>query len=206
MASPALVPDPAYLHLIRLEAEGQRITIVVTTTTPEARCPLCQRLPARVHAHYTRRVAALPWMGWAVQLRLPVRRFFCDHHACRCAIFTERHPTVAAPYARHTVRLAALLDNLGFALGGGAGEWLSATLGVPVSADTLLERSRTAPESAVPPTGAEWRGLLVSAWQALRPYPGGPGRPSSRRAPHGPRSLQARGLAPRPSRRGDHQA
>lgn len=149
MASPALVPDPACLHLIRLEADHQHIIIVVATTTPEARCPLCQRSSARVHSRYTRRVADLPWMGWAVQLRLHARRFFCDNQACCRAIFTERLPTVVAPYARQTVRLAAILSSLGFALGGEAGKRLSTTLGVTVSADTLLGRIRSTPPSVV---------------------------------------------------------
>ncbi len=150
MASPALVPDPACLHLIRLEADQQCITIVVTTPTPEARCPLCQRPSVRVHSRYTRRVADRPWMGWAVQLCLHVRRFFCDNPACSRAIFTERLPSVVAPYARQTVRLTNLLTHLGFALGGEAGKRLTTTLGVPVSADTLLERIRATPASAVP--------------------------------------------------------
>jgi transposase len=95
-------------------------------------------------------MADLPWMGGVVQLRLHVRRFACDHHACRRAIFTERLPIVVAPSARQAMRLTTLLAHLGFALGGEAGKRLSVTLGVPMSAGTLLERIRTAPASAVP--------------------------------------------------------
>ena len=43
MASPALVPDPASLHLLSLEAKGQVILMEVITRAPEACCPLCQR-------------------------------------------------------------------------------------------------------------------------------------------------------------------
>src|SRR5437588_13018738 len=41
--------------------------------------------------------------------QLRVRKFFCDHPACPRQIFTERLPTVAAPWARRTLRLAQLL-------------------------------------------------------------------------------------------------
>src|SRR5215472_17600618 len=105
MASPALVPDPACLHLLRLEAKGQTILMEVVTRATEARCPLCQHLSERVHSHYQRRVADLPWANLAVHVCLHVRRFFCDNRACPRLTFTERLPTVVAPYGRKSRRL-----------------------------------------------------------------------------------------------------
>ena len=90
MASPALVPDPACLHLLRLEAKGQTILMEVATRATEARCPLCQRPSERVHSRYRRWVADLPWANLAVQVCLHVRRFFCDNRACARAIFDLR--------------------------------------------------------------------------------------------------------------------
>jgi hypothetical protein len=59
MASPALVPDPACLRLLRLEADQQTIIVVVVTRATEAPCPLCHHPNSRVHSRYTRRVADL---------------------------------------------------------------------------------------------------------------------------------------------------
>ena len=59
MASPALVPDPACLHLLRLEAKGQTMLMEVVTRATEACCPLCQRPAERMHSRYQRWVADL---------------------------------------------------------------------------------------------------------------------------------------------------
>src|SRR5216683_8257693 len=105
MRSPILLPDPACLHLSLLRADEQMITAVVATTAHEAICPVCHTHCERVHSRYVRVLADLPWMGCAVQLELHVRRFFCLNQECARRIFTERLPTVVAPYARRTTRL-----------------------------------------------------------------------------------------------------
>src|SRR5690349_17571785 len=100
MVKPTLLPDPACLHLHLLDASGSSITAVVTTAAEEAECPLCHQRSARIHSRYVRQVADLPWMGCAVRLHLHVRRFFCSNPECERQIFTERLPSVVAPYAR----------------------------------------------------------------------------------------------------------
>src|SRR6266446_1099566 len=81
--SPTLLPDASGLHLVRLEADEQFILAVVETTSPEALCPLCQCRSQSIHSRYVRVVADLPWAGWAVRLKLHVRRFFCRNQECQ---------------------------------------------------------------------------------------------------------------------------
>jgi transposase len=150
MVKPTLLPDPACLHLHLLDASDNAITAVVTTNSEEAECPLCHRCSARIHSRYVREVADLPWMGCAVRLELHVRRFFCSNPACVRRIFTERLPTVVAPYARRTSRLTDVLTLIGFALGGEAGKRLVAGMGLATSPDTLLRLIRTQPEHQMP--------------------------------------------------------
>lgn len=144
MAQTTILPDPSRLHLLGLSADEQAITIQVTTTAPEACCPLCHQRSSRVHSHYVRQVADLPWQGIAVRLQLRVRRFFCDHPTCQRTIFTERLSGLVAPYARKTVRLAQVLEVIGMALGGEAGARLLTSLGMAASPDTLLRLIRRA--------------------------------------------------------------
>jgi hypothetical protein len=118
MVKPTLLPDPTCLHLKLLDASDTAITAVVITTALKAACPVCQAYSDRVHSRYVRRVADLPWMGCAVRLELHVRRFFCSNPECKRQIFTERLPSMVAPYARRTTRLTDLLTLIGFALGG----------------------------------------------------------------------------------------
>src|SRR5712691_1776309 len=150
MAKPTLLPDPTCLHLQLLDASETTITAVVTTTSEEAACPLCHGRSARIHSRYTRVVADLPWMGWAVRLELHVRRFFCPNPACTQQIFTERLPMVVAPYARRTTRLTDVLTLIGFALGGEAGQRLVAGMGLSTSPDILLRLIRAQPEEQAP--------------------------------------------------------
>jgi transposase len=136
--STALLPDPTQLRLTCLSASDTVITVVVSTTGQEALCPLCHRSSSRVHSRYQRTLADLPWSGLAVRLRLHARRFFCDNVACERHIFTERIPTVAAPYARRTTRLAAWFMQVAFALGGAPGTRLLHRGGCAISRETLL--------------------------------------------------------------------
>src|SRR6267378_493740 len=81
----------------------------------------------------------------------------------RRRIFTERLPTIAAPWARRTLRLAQRLIALGVALGGKAGVRLGHAWDVRVSRNTLLRLLRRQPEPEAPTP----RVLGVDDW-ALR--------------------------------------
>ena len=50
-----------------------------------------------------------------MQIQLQVRRFYCANGACPRVTFVERLPTVVAPSARRTVRLAQEQRAIGFA-------------------------------------------------------------------------------------------
>ena len=142
MAEPTLLPDPTCLHLRLLDASTSTITAIVATTSPEAACPLCHRASTRIHSRYVRQIADLPWMGCAFRLELHTRRFFCVNKDCVRQIFTERVPSVVAPYARRTTRLTDLFTLIGFALGGEAGKRLLAGMRLTTSPDTLLRLIR----------------------------------------------------------------
>ena len=150
MTKPTLLPDPTCLHLQLLDGSCTAITAVVTTTSEEAECPLCHRYSIRIHSRYVREVADLPWMGCAVRLELHARRFFCSNLECARQIFTERLPTVVAPYARRTTRLTDVFTLIGFALGGEEGSRLVAGMGLATSPDTLLRLIHTAAEQPAP--------------------------------------------------------
>jgi hypothetical protein len=76
-------------------------------------------------------------------VRVTVRRFRCRAAKCERSIFCEQLPTVLAPHARATERLAAAHRVIGFALGGEAGSRLAERLAAPTSPDTLLRRVRS---------------------------------------------------------------
>ena len=146
------LPDKTTLSLEawHIDDAAAQITLDVTSTHAGVPCPLCHVQTARVHSRYARTVADLPWGDYHVRLQLRVRKFFCDHAACPRQIFTERLPTVAAPWARRTLRLAQHLSALGIGLGGQAGARLAARFQWLTSPDTLLRLVRAAPVPAAP--------------------------------------------------------
>jgi transposase len=136
---------PLQLDAWGIDEPQAQITLQVSSTQAEPRCPGCDAPARYVHSHYTRTLADLPWSGYGITWRLHVRRLFCRNPACSRRIFTERLPGVAAPWARRTVRLMARLLAIGLALGGAAGVRLSQSLGLTVSRNTLLRVIRRAP-------------------------------------------------------------
>jgi transposase len=126
-------------------------------------CPLCTTPAHRIHSHDERTLADLPWAAYRVRIQLRVRKWFCRHPHCRRRIFTEPLPTVAAPWARRTLRLAQRLVALGVALGGKAGVRLGHDGDLTVRRNTLLRGLRRLPRPVFPTP----RVLGVDDW-ALR--------------------------------------
>jgi transposase len=147
-----LLPDATVLQLAACEIDDTtaQITLRVQSTQTSAPCPLCATPARRIHSDYGRTLADLPWAQSRVCLQLRVRKWFCRNRACPRRIFTERLPTVAAPWARRTLRLARRLVALGVALGGKAGVRLGRAWDLRVSRNTLLRLLRQQPEPGLP--------------------------------------------------------
>src|SRR6266481_7442177 len=160
-----LLPDAALLHLEACEMDDTttQITLAVQSTQTSAPCPLCATPTQRIHSHYERTLADLPWAQYRVCLQLRVRKWFCRNRSCSRRIFTERLPTIAAPWARRTLRLAQRFVALGVALGGQAGVRLGHAWDLAVSRNTLLRGLRQQPLPVLPTP----RVLGVDDW-ALR--------------------------------------
>ena len=147
-----MLPDATTLRLdaCQVDSPAAQITLRVRSTQATASCPLCTTPAQRMHSHYERTLVDLPWAHYRVRLQLRVRKWFCRNRACRRRIFTERLPTVAAPWARRTLRLAQRLGALGIALGGKAGVHLGHEWDLVVSRNTLLRLLRRLPQPVLP--------------------------------------------------------
>jgi transposase len=148
-----LLPKTIPLHLdaCHLDEAHAQITLLISSTQAEVRCPACDVLARHIHSHYTRTLADLPWSGYRVAWRLRVRKLFCHNAICLQRIFTERLPGIAKPWARRTWRLTARLLAIGLALGGAAGVRLSRQLGLAGSRNTLFRVIRHTPCPAIVP-------------------------------------------------------
>jgi len=147
-----LLPDATTLRLdaCHVDPTTAQITLLVQSMQTSVPCPGCATPARRIHSRYTRILADLPWATYRVRLQLRVRKWFCGNRCCGRRIFTERLPTIAAPWARRTLRLAARLVALGVALGGRAGGCLGYAWDLAVSRHTLLRGLRRLPLPVLP--------------------------------------------------------
>jgi transposase len=147
-----LLPDATTLRLdaCHVDTTVAKLTLRVPSTQARVPCPLCAMPARRVHSHYERTLADLPWAAYRVRLQLRVRKWFGQNPRCVRRIFTERLSTVAAPWARRTLRLAQRLVALGVALGGTAGGRLGNAWDLAVSRNTLLRGLRRQPAPSLP--------------------------------------------------------
>jgi transposase len=108
---------------------------------------VCQGRSEKVHSHYVRLLADLPWMGCAVRLEWHVRRFFCTNKECARRIFDLPSSQRSGSLRSTPRRLTELFTLIGFALAGEAGKQLVEAMGEHTSPDTLLRLIRKAPEA-----------------------------------------------------------
>ena len=78
------------VHVLEVKFEGERFSVEAETTQKTAVCPGCQVASHRIHSHYRRKLADLPWAGCPVELVIKVHRFRCQNTDCGRRIFCER--------------------------------------------------------------------------------------------------------------------
>lgn len=141
-----LFADPGSVECsaVEIAEDGSIIRLEMGSVAGFGICPRCNHTSRRVHSRYTRTLADLPWAGIPVQIRIKVRRFFCDGSECEQTIFSERL-TVAGPWARRTRRLGTILGRIGVVVGASSGSKLCKILGMPCGIDTLLNLVRRLP-------------------------------------------------------------
>ncbi|MGI9121445.1 MAG: ISL3 family transposase [Rubrobacter sp.] len=145
-----LLPKVSGLQLAETFIGDDTISFTLESTSVPVACPVCGHETHRLHSHYRRTVADLPWSGRHVKLLLRVRKFRCPRTVCPRRIFTERLPVLVEPYARKTTRLREVLELVGFTLGGEGGARLIRRLGMSVSPTTLLRYIRDAAIASYP--------------------------------------------------------
>jgi transposase len=156
------------LDIDTIEDADHRLRVLVTSTLQDAPCPDCERMSSRVHSHYTRTVADLPWAGRILVLALRTRRFFCDASACARKTFAERFGPALPAYARRTTRLRDWLRALAFATTAQGGARLAHQQAMPTSPRTLLRLMHATSTQPCPEPQAV--GVDDWAWKKGRSY------------------------------------
>jgi transposase len=155
-----LLPPDDRIKFQSLIIDEPHLILVAAMISTNSTCPDCRQPTHRIHGHYRRTLADLPWATAPIELRLIVRRFRCGTCTCRRKTFAERLPTVAPLYARTTTRLTTTQADTGLVLGGAAGARHLSRHGLPGSRNTLLRRVR----SLCLPEGPEPEIIGIDDW------------------------------------------
>jgi len=107
-----------------------------------------------VHSRYERRLADAAIAGAPVEIRLQVRRLFCDVIRCPVHTFAEQIPGLTSKYARRSPLLRRALKKIGLALARRAGARLADRLGLLASRGSVLRLVRALPDPVVGPVVA----------------------------------------------------
>jgi transposase len=144
-----LLPHLADVVVDRVERTAGGLRLWARPKARQAACVQCGRVSARVHSRYERRLADAAMAGQPVEIRLQVRRFFCDAPDCPTRTFTEQVTGLTSRYARRSPLLQQMLEKIGLALAGRAGARLACRLGLPTSRSSVLRLVRALPEPPV---------------------------------------------------------
>jgi transposase len=144
-----LLPLGAGLVLEQVRLCDDVVHLRVRRQSSGSACPSCGVWSVAVHSSYDRHLDDLSLVGHQVVVDLRVRRFRCRQQACSRHTFVEQAAQFAARYAHRTLRLRAVLETIGLALGGRPGSRHSQRLAVPTSRTTLLRLVRALPEPPV---------------------------------------------------------
>jgi transposase len=162
------LPPPSGIVIASVQPTTTSLVVQIACRHPCAACPLCGQSSERIHGHYTRTVADLPCEGRRVILALTVRKFVCGTLTCPRKFFTERFADLVLSYARMTNRLRDALVALGLAASAEVSERVAPSLGMIVSAPTLLRRLRTV--ACPPPKSVRILGVDDWAWKKGQTY------------------------------------
>jgi transposase len=138
-----------HLAGVVVEQVGGSVLIWAHPRVARATCPRCGGESGRVHSRYERKLADAAVAGQRVQIRLLVRRFFCDGEWCGARTFAEQVTGLTRRYARRTVLMRGMLESVGLALAGRAGTRLATALGLSASRSTLLRLVRALPDPQI---------------------------------------------------------
>jgi transposase len=139
-----LLPHLAAVVVERVERGLSGLRLWARARTRRATCSQCARRAGRVHSRYERRL--VDTAGAPVEIRLRVRRFFCDTVSCPVRTFAEQVPGLTSKHARRSPLLRRTLEVIGLALAGRAGARLAQRLGLVTSRSSVLRLVRALPD------------------------------------------------------------
>ena len=137
MQAETLLSLPDGLVITGFHCTDMLVHLDIASVGPQAFCPICNCASTATHSSYQRTFHDVPCGGYAVQIQLTTRRFFCREAECTRQIFTERFPHFVLPRARMTQRFREALKALSIFTAHEAAVRLARLLHLPTSVTTV---------------------------------------------------------------------
>ena len=164
-------PHLSGMEIHTCQVGSTQLSLVVSSATSCACCPVCHHWSWRIHSHFLRTFTDLPSAGYGVVLRFCGRRFFCGNRSCSRRTFREQAPQIAPAHQRHTTALHRALERLGYALGGRPAERLAHAQGFARHGLSRMSFLRAVRAAIVPTAPAPCQiGVDDWAWSKGKTY------------------------------------
>lgn len=143
-----LLQLPYGWQTIRQTTVSGGVTIHLQATRKTGHCPECMTCSISVHSQRRRRIQHLPCSGQALWLIFAVRHWYRRNPSCSRKIFAESLEPFTGPRQQASQSLQKLQHQLGLIAGGESGRRAATAAGLRTSADTLIRRVITTPETS----------------------------------------------------------
>jgi transposase len=144
-----LLPWLTDVDVEEVVVDDRSVRFRATAKRGQACCPACGVASQRVHSRYWRAAQEPAVGGRLTTIELRVRRFFCDAAVCVKKTFVEQVAGLKSRHGRHSVAARRVLLAVALALGGPAGQRLSAWLSLPTGRMSLLRLIRAIPDAKI---------------------------------------------------------
>ncbi|MFI5753365.1 transposase family protein [Streptomyces sp. NPDC051644] len=155
------------VRLERVDFTAETLVVVAVACGPAPGCPSCRARTRRVHSSHERGLAERPLTGKKLQVRLRVRRFFCNRSSCRRKTFVEQVGGLSECYRRSSLGLKQWLHAVAVELGGRPGDRLCRKMSLTAGRSRLLELLQSPP---VPERSPRVLGVDEFAFRKGRTY------------------------------------
>lgn len=118
--------------------KDSEISIVAEIKSKSGFCPRCGKKSKSIHSFYYRNLQDLSIVEKQVNIKLAIRKFFCQNKRCSNKIFSQQLTSGLDRHARRTSRANQQLTQMSLETSARKSSWLSKLIRIPVSPSTCL--------------------------------------------------------------------
>jgi transposase len=140
--------------------KDSEISIVAEIKSKSGFCPQCGKRSKSIHSFYYRNLQDLSIVEKQVNIKLSIRKFFCQNKRCSNKIFSQQLTSGLDRYARRTSRANQQLTQMSLETSARKSSWLSRLIRIPISPSTCLRLAN----NCVLPSADQIQNIGIDDW------------------------------------------